>query len=458
MKGLKRVTSIVLTVAMVAGLVAFSPAKTDAAVKLTYGKKLTIVMGDSDSIVVKGKANQKKAKYTSSNKKVATVSKKGVVKGKKAGTCTITIKVGKSKAKSKVTVIPKNVTIGSAALASSTSAKVTWTALGGVSGYYVYYSTDKAGTYAKVAVAGAGSNSATISNLTLGATYYFKVRAYAKAGSKVLLSAEDSKIVSIKTWKMVWNDEFDGTKLDTSKWNNNGATGAGGYGNNELQNYQMDYCEVTGGSLVIKPQFQWNTATKKCVSGQYYSTKLWTRNIYSVQYGKIEFRAKMPKGQGTWAAAWMLGNNNGWPLCGEIDVLETTKESSKTIIPQSIHCNRFNGMPTSSGNKYKNTTVSDATTAYHTYGIIWTAKTITFTIDGKTTWTYDPSRYVVEGDGTNNIDIWPYNQPFYLILNCAIGGTLGGDVNPNYWTKIATNGNIETYQDKYYIDWVRVYQ
>ena len=61
-------------------------------------------------------------------------------------------------------------------------------------------------------------------------------------------------------------------------------------------------------------------------------------------------------------------------------------------------------------------------------------------------------------EGNDDIEIWPFNQPFYLILNCAIGGTLGGTVNPTGWTKIATDGDIETYQDYYYIDWVRVSQ
>ena len=220
----------------------------------------------------------------------------------------------------------------------------------------------------------------------------------------------------------------------------------------------MNYCEVKDGSLVIKPQFQWNTATKKPVSGSYYSTKLWTRGQYSLKYGKIEFRAKMPKGKGTWAAGWMLGENFTWPTCGEIDVFETTFDVLKQTIPQSLHCPKFNGMATSSGNKHWDTTVTDATSAYHTYGVIWTDKDITFTIDGKVTGTYSPSMYSLEGDGTSDINIWPYNQNFYLILNCAIGGVLGGTVDPTYWTKIATNGNIETYQDYFYIDWVRVYQ
>ena len=145
-------------------------------------------------------------------------------------------------------------------------------------------------------------------------------------------------------------------------------------------------------------------------------------------------------------------------MCGEIDVLETMSEPTKTIIPQSIHCNRFNGMPTSPGNKHYDSVIKDATTNYHTYGIIWDEEKIQFTIDGKVKGTYDPDGYSATGEGNDDIEIWPFNQPFYLILNCAIGGTLGGTVNPTGWTKIATDGDIETYQDYYYIDWVRVSQ
>lgn len=454
MKGIKRITSIVVAIAMIVTLCGINTTQADAAVKFLYGKKLTLTIGQKDEIIVKGKAT-----FKSSNKKIATVTKKGVVKAKKAGTVKITVKVGSSTAKATVTVRPAKVKISGVALTSVNSAKVTWAKAKGASGYYVYSSTSKNSGYKKVAtVKGAKKTSAEIKNLTLGNTYYFKVKAYAKAGKKNLTSVKYSSAVSVKTWKQVWNDEFNGTTLDTTKWNNEGAKGAGGYGNQELQDYQINYCEVKDGSLIIKPQFKWNKATKKPVPGSYYSTKIWTKGQYSVQYGKIEFRAKMPKGQGTWAAAWMLGVNNVWPKCGEIDVLETTSEATKTKIPQSIHNARFNGMSSSSGNKYRTSTINDATTAYHTYGIIWNAETITFTIDGKETWTYDPDQYKADGNGNADPDVWPFNQPFYLILNCAIGGVLGGDVNPNNWTKIATSGNIETYQDYYYIDWVRVSQ
>lgn len=259
---------------------------------------------------------------------------------------------------------------------------------------------------------------------------------------------------------LIWYDDFSGNALDNTKWNNEGATGAGGYGNRELQDYEMNYCEVSNGNLIIKPQFQYDTQTAKNVTGSFYSTKLWTKNQFNFKYGKIEIRAKLPKGQGTWAAGWMLGTGSDgqWPACGEMDIFETTSESTKTIIPQSIHCKRFNGMVTSEGNKYWNTTVNTATSEYHTYGAIWNDKRITFTVDGVPSGTYDPSQYASSGDGTGDNNIWPFNNSAYLILNVAIGGTLGGNVTPSGWTMIDKNGSVETYQDKMYVDWVKVYK
>ena len=455
MKTMKKVFAVMLSVITVCSAVTISnTVDTKAAVKIKFGKKITVTVGSSDIIVVKGKATAK-----SSNKKVATVKvKKGktstiTVKGFKSGKAKVTVKVKKSKKKVPVTVNPKKVASVKATLVGNNSANISWSAAKGAVKYQVYHSTNASTGFKLVATV--KGTSYKNDGLSLGKQYYYKVKSIGNKSTKGAFSP----VASVKTWKLVWNDEFNGTSLDTSKWNNNGATGAGGYGNSELQNYQMQYCEVKNGSLIIKPQFKWDKSKNVCVNNSYYSTKLWTRNQHKFKYGKIEFVAKMPHGQGTWAAGWMLGENNSWPLCGEIDVFETTSELAKTKIPQSIHCNKFNGMKTSSGNKHYDSTITTATTAYHTYAIEWTAKKIDFYIDGKKTGTYDPSMYSLEGDGTDNIDIWPYNQPFYLIVNCAIGGTLGGKViTPKYWTKIATNGNIETYEDYLYFDAVRVYQ
>lgn len=249
--------------------------------------------------------------------------------------------------------------------------------------------------------------------------------------------------------QLIWSDEFEGNELDANKWIV--YKGLGGYGSSELPNYDIGCYEVKDGNLLIKPQFQWNSSTQKVVKGSDKSAKIWTRGLYSFKYGKIEVRAKLPKGQGTAPIAWMMGNNNNWPLCGEIDILESSMESKNQII-QSIQCNKFNGMSVSEGSKSKTTNISDVT-EYHTYGIIWDKEKITFTIDGVETWVYNPDTYSDSGEGNQNSDIWPFNQPFYLILNCDIYGMLSTE----NWTKIDINGDIETYEDYFYVDYIRVY-
>ncbi len=477
MKKFKTMISVMLAFAMVMSVCAVQAPSvtTQAKVKIIAGKKLDMAVGKKETIVVKGKAKAK-----SSSKKVAKITKtkkRGrytaiTVKGMKVGKATIKIK-GKGSKKVKVTIRPKNVT-GVSARATNNSATIRWSKAKGASGYYVYRSNKSTGGFKKIATV--KGTSYVNNGLALGAYYYYNVKAY---GKKKITSEKASATRYAKTWKLTWQDEFEGNALDTSKWNNNGATGAGGYGNQELQNYQMDYCEVSNGKLVIKPQFNYDTSTNKCVPASYYSTKLWTKNQHTFTYGKIEFRAKMPRGKGTWAAGWMLGTGAGgnWADCGEIDVFETTKEATKTIIPQSLHMKKFHGGGGAAANKFWNTTVSTATSEFHTYAVEWYPTFIRFTVDGKEAGIYDPNVYstnpkdsieeshqlvdptkIIKNDGTQNFAIWPYCKPFYLIMNCAIGGTLGGNVDPTYWTKIASSGGIDTYQDRLEFDYVRVYQ
>lgn len=468
MKTYRKIISIVLTLALVMSLcIVQSPTKTQAGVKIIVGKKLDMDIGSHETILVKGKAKAK-----SSSKKVAKVSKvkksgkktKITVKGLKVGKATIKVKSGRSSKKVKVVVRPKKVK-GLKVAVNNNIAKLTWSKAKGATGYYVYRSQNSKSGFKKIAKV--SKTSFTNSGLALGSFYYYKVKA---VGKKKITSDEYSKAVYAKTWKLVWKDEFAGNKLDTSKWNNDGATGDSGFGNHELQDYQIDYHEVKNGSLIIKPTIYWNR-TKNRLDSYFdeegtehfraYSTKLWTKGHHTFKYGKFEFRAKMPKGKGTWAAGWMLGTGAGgsWPMCGEIDVFETTSQAAKTLIPQSLHMKKYNGMPTSSGNKHYDTTVSTSTTAFHTYAVEWYTDKIKFTIDGKQTGVFDPADFTLSKKPTEDMTIWPYKYPFYLILNCAIGGTLGGEVGPQYWAKkIGTDGDCDIYQDYLYFDYVRVYQ
>ena len=290
-KMLKKIISVALAMAMVVTTVYVgNPTTAQAKVTIKSKKTVTLIAGNSSKIKVK----QKGAKFTSSNKKIATVSKKGKIKAKKPGTCKITVKVKKSKKKVTVKVTPGATSIEYAKNTANNGISLEWTGVSGATGYQIYYSTN-ANSGFKVTTVGKVTRT-TVNGLTAGSTYYFKIKPIAKVSGKTYVCSKFSNVVSDKVRKMVWNDEFSGTTIDSTKWTTEGATGAGGYGNRELQNYQPEYAEVKDGNLVIKPQFETKKGTKNIIKSSYYSTKLWTKGLYSFTYGKVEFRAKLPKG------------------------------------------------------------------------------------------------------------------------------------------------------------------
>jgi beta-glucanase (GH16 family) len=227
------------------------------------------------------------------------------------------------------------------------------------------------------------------------------------------------------TYQLVWSDEFNGTSVDGSKWNiDNGNPGV----NNEKEYYQAANAAVTGGNLVI-------TAKQQSVGGQpYTSAKLNTSGKFSVQYGRIEARMKLPMVQGTWPAFWMLGTNIGnvgWPQCGEIDIMEHVN-TSNTILG-TMHWS-INNSHTQYGSS-TTTTPGD----YHTYAVEWDNSSIR--------WYVDNTLYVT-GNIANNINnTGAFQLPFYIILNLAIGGDLPGNT--------IDNGSLPTSMS---VDYVRVYK
>ena len=459
MKKFKKGISLVIAIAMVVTtLVVPHTGTVNAGVKVIVGKSLDAEINDTDTVVVKGKAKAK-----STNKKIAKIASidkhDGVsdvhVKGVKVGKTKIKVKVGKSSKKISVIVRPKQVTGQRASLTSSNSAKVTWSKVKGATGYEVYRSNSSSTGYKKVATRkGAGNTSFTNTGLTLGKYYYYKIRAFGKSG---IASEELSNAVYVRTWKLFWREEFNGNEVNEDIWSYD--KGDGGWGNRELQYYRPENNIVKDGKLTIKTEFEYDTDAEKNVEKSFYSGRMNTKNKFDFKYGYLQFRAKQAKGVGTWTAGWALGVNKVWPNCGEIDVFETTSAKSKTIIPQSLHCKKFNGMAGSSANKHYDSVISTATSAYHTYGVIWTDHNITFTIDGKATGTYDPNDYVTEGRGVDDAALWPYCQNFYLIVNCAIGGVLGGQVDPTYWTPVGDPVNdIQKYEDYLYFDWIRIFK
>lgn len=211
---------------------------------------------------------------------------------------------------------------------------------------------------------------------------------------------------------LVWSDEFDGDALDTNNWNYETGNGTDGWGNNELQYYKEDNVSVQDGNLVI-------TAKREAESGfDFTSGRITTKDKYEFTYGRVEFRAKMPEGGGTWPAIWMLGadfDEVGWPATGEIDMMEYVGNDPERV-QSALHYPDHSGGNADVGD----TSIANAASEFHTYTTEWTAEKITFLLDGDVYYTFD-------NDGSK-----PFNKDFFLILNVAMGGNLGGDVDAGF--------------------------
>jgi hypothetical protein len=224
--------------------------------------------------------------------------------------------------------------------------------------------------------------------------------------------------------KLVFSDEFDTNGApDPTKWGYD--LGAGGWGNSEEQTYtnSANNVIVQDGSLKI-------TAKKEGAS--YTSARLKSENKFEFTYGKVEIKAKLTTGAGTWPAIWMLGENYAtttWPGCGEIDIMEY-KGSQPTTIYGTLH---YPGRSGGNGNG-NSTSISNAASEFHVYKTIWTPTSIKIYVD-------DKLFHSVANDSS-----LPFNKDFFLILNVAMGGTFGGTIDSAF-----SQSSME-------IDYVRVYQ
>ncbi|WP_350285798.1 family 16 glycosylhydrolase [uncultured Croceitalea sp.] len=209
-----------------------------------------------------------------------------------------------------------------------------------------------------------------------------------------------------KKWKLVWSDEFDGKVLDTLNWNVRVAKP--GWVNNELQTYvKTGTITVENGKLII---------TAKKVGDKYISGRINSQGKREFKYGRMEFRAKLPQGNGTWPALWMLGSNIeevGWPKCGELDIMEHIGRMQNTV-HGTVHNTFAHGSHEHTGSLQVDT-VSDT---FHVYAIEWTPEKIDFFVDDTHYYTYQPKEKTTEN--------WPYDQPFFFIINFAIGGNWPG--------------------------------
>jgi beta-glucanase (GH16 family) len=233
-------------------------------------------------------------------------------------------------------------------------------------------------------------------------------------------------------WELVWHDEFDGEEIDETNWTYD--LGGWGWGNGEAQNYtdRAENARLEDGLLIIE-------ARQERYEGSYYtSARLKTEGLQEFQYGRIEARIKVPAGRGLWPAFWMLGSNFsevGWPDCGEIDIMEYIGREPDLIMG-TIHGPGYSG---ALGLSKWNRQDYDIADEFHTYAIEWDEEQIT--------WFFDDEEYSTYTRSDVGEREWPFDQPFFIILNLAVGGTLPGPV-----------GLDTIFPAQVLVDYVRVFQ
>ena len=256
------------------------------------------------------------------------------------------------------------------------------------------------------------------------------IRAYSSTNNVI----ETDKKVTVSYYlgtPPFWADEFfeDGAP-NSSNWTYD--LGAGGWGNAELQTYTQNAENVSVENGVLK------ITAKTDGSGGYTSARIKSQGKFEFTYGRVDVRAKLPASAGTWPAIWMLGANFesvGWPKCGEIDIMEQTGWDKNKVLGT---CHWFNTANANHASYGLDTAVSNATSQFHVYSLVWSASTIKLLVDN--------AQYYVIDSSNSGIPNSPFQSNFFMIFNMAMGGTLGGTIPGNF-----SQSTME-------IDFVRVYQ
>ncbi|KTR04220.1 glycoside hydrolase family 16 protein [Curtobacterium luteum] len=261
--------------------------------------------------------------------------------------------------------------------------------------------------------------------------------ATAAATTAALVRGSDTaRAATTGTTTLLAADEFDGaagSAPNPSIWRYD--LGAGGWGNGELETYtdSRRNSQLDGtGNLVI-------TARREA-DGTYTSARLKSEGTYTAQYGRVEARIRIPRGQGIWPAFWMLGadiGQVGWPACGEIDVMENVGYEP-TLVHGTVHGPGYSGANGISST-YRNPSGAAFADDFHVFGVDWRPDSITWTVDGTA------YRTVTRADVGSNP--WVFDGPFFVILNVAVGGGWPG--SPDATTR---------FPQQMLVDWVRVSQ
>ncbi|WP_372754487.1 family 16 glycosylhydrolase [Labilibaculum sp.] len=255
--------------------------------------------------------------------------------------------------------------------------------------------------------------------------------------AKKSIHLKDSS-TSDREYQLVWSDEFNGTGLpDSFKWKYDTEGNSVGWGNKELQEYTIakkTNTWVENGLLTI-------TARKEKAGGkEYTSARLDSKESWL--YGKIEVRAKLPNGRGTWPAIWMMPkdwsfNDGNWPNIGEIDIMEHVGHNPG-VIHASAHSADYQWQIGTQ--KTAAITISDFSETFHSYIWEWTPQLMRAYVD-------DQLYFEYKNEGLGELK-WPYTKPFYLILNVAVGGAWGNEKGIDE----------DSFPQNMLIDYVRIYQ
>ncbi len=238
-------------------------------------------------------------------------------------------------------------------------------------------------------------------------------------------------------WKLVWSDEFNGASIDTNHWRFETGNHRG-WGNRELEYYtgRSENAYVRDGLLHI-------VARKEALDGfGYTSARMKSQGLFFQKYGRFEFRARLPYGQGYWPALWLMPEHShygGWPACGEIDIMEN-KGKDPSVVQGTIHFSSPSSRAHRSHTGLYRFRPNDGANKFHVYALEWRRNSIQWYVDGKlyetqTNWSTASAPYPA-----------PFDQPFYIIMNLAVGGNYGG--NPDATTPLP--GDMQ-------VDYVRVY-
>ncbi|MEM5948455.1 family 16 glycosylhydrolase [Spirochaetia bacterium 38H-sp] len=247
------------------------------------------------------------------------------------------------------------------------------------------------------------------------------------------LTEEDED--KVEDWQLAWSDEFDGPEIDRDIWVFETGNGANGWGNNELEYYKEENAFIEDGMLVIEAKKE--TVSTGYKDFHYTSARMKTQGKYDFTYGRVEIRAKLPKGQGIWPALWMLGSDigsKGWPRCGEVDIMELVGHEPSTV-HGTIHA-PFSYGANGIGAAYK-LKKGDFSNDFHVFAIEWDEDEIEWYVD-------DVLYHVVNKDEIG--PDWVFDHNFFFIFNVAVGGNWPGSPD-----------NSTVFPQRMYVDYIRVY-